>query len=171
MGALERARSALASRVAWVVLATVVAGALAVGSVHAGPQGAAARIAHLDSVVKCPSCEDLSIAQSEASTAVALRSFVAAGVRAGESDSQIEDAVVARYGQGILLSPRNILAWVLPVSAAALAAVLVGLALWRRGRRTGVGEVAPGGEGVAGEDAELVAAALAGRRGSDGDVA
>jgi cytochrome c-type biogenesis protein CcmH len=162
---MARLRAALASPAAWGMLAVVVAAALVVGSVHPGPAGQAARIARLDSIIKCPSCEDLSIAQSEALTALALRSFVAAGVASGESDSQIEDAVVARYGPGILLQPRNPLVWVLPSVGTVAAAVLVGAVMWRR-RRGATGPAAVPGA-PAGEDEALVASALAGRRGSD----
>ena len=83
-------RDLLASRLAWAVLALVVAAALAIGSVHPGVTSVDGRIAYLDSVIKCPSCDDLSIAQSNASTAVALRTVVAADVHAGESNAQIE---------------------------------------------------------------------------------
>jgi cytochrome c-type biogenesis protein CcmH len=162
----ERIRSVLASRTAWALLVLTAGAALAVGSVHGGPHGASARIANLDSIIKCPSCEDLSIAQSQASTAVALRAFVAAGVEAGESDTQIEDAVVARYGPGILLQPKEALVWVLPAAGIGVAALLLGAALWRRRRGQGA---AP--DQLAQDDDDLVAVALADRRGTDGDPA
>ena len=51
--------------------------------------GAQARIAHLETLVKCPACEDLSVAQSNATSAIAVRHEIARRVRAGESDNQI----------------------------------------------------------------------------------
>lgn len=154
----RRVRDLLASRTAWLVLAVVVVAALWVGSVHPGGTGDTARIARLDSIIKCPSCDDLSIAQSNASTAVALRAVVAADVHAGESDAAIESYVVSRYGPAILLQPRNPLVWVLPVAGVGVAAAATGLVLWRRRRpAAGSGAATPG-------DEELVATALAGRR-------
>jgi cytochrome c-type biogenesis protein CcmH len=153
--------SLLSSRAAWAVLGVTVVVALAIGSVHGAPQSPAARVAQLDAIIKCPSCEDLSIAQSEAPTAVALRAFVAAGVQAGESDSQIENAVVARYGADILLQPRDVLVWVLPLGGIGLAVGALGVALWRRRSRP-----AAAGDASLDEDRELVAAALAERQGA-----
>jgi cytochrome c-type biogenesis protein CcmH len=147
----------ISGRVAWAVLAVVVAATLVVGSIHSGAQGDAARIAHLDSIIKCPSCEDLSIAQSNAPTAIGLRSVVAADVHAGRSDAQVEQYAVSRYGPSVLLEPSGgigSVAWGLPLAAVAVAAAAVGTFLWRR-RRPGVR--------AASEDEALVAAALARR--------
>lgn len=155
----RRVRDLLATRSAWVLLAAVVVAGLWVGSVHPAATSDAARIARLDSVIKCPSCDDLSIAESNASTAVALRAVVAADVHAGESDAAIESYVVSRYGQSILLQPSDPLVWVLPVAGVAVAAAATGLVLWRRRRLTSAGPTAP-----AAADEQLVAAALADRR-------
>jgi cytochrome c-type biogenesis protein CcmH len=155
-----RWRELLTGRVAWAVLAGVVVAALAVGSVHPGASSESARISKLDSIIKCPSCDDLSIAQSDASTAVALRAVVAADVHAGESDAQIESFVVARYGPSILLQPSSPLVWVLPVAGIAVAAGALGIVMWRRRRG-----VPAAGDGAGGEaDEALVAAALSERQ-------
>ena len=72
--------------------------ALAIGSVHTSQPSAAVRISHLDSLIKCPSCVDLSISQSDVPIAVGLRAQVAAWVHQGLSDAKIERLVVARFG-------------------------------------------------------------------------
>jgi cytochrome c-type biogenesis protein CcmH len=153
---------AVSGRVAWALLAVVVAGALALGSFHPGPDSDTARISHLDSVIKCPSCEDLSIAQSNAPTAIGLRSIVAADVRAGQSDAEIEQYAVSRYGPSVLLEPDGgigSVAWALPLVALAVAVGAVGAFLWRRRRPVAR---------VASEDETLVAAALGRRANPEG---
>ena len=129
--------SVLASRPAWVAVVVVLLVALGIGSVHPAQPSSSARIAHLDSVIKCPSCVDLSIAQSDAPIAVGLRSEVAAWVHQGLSDAQIEQLVVARFGEQALLVPSGSGAdvlWALPVSAVGAACVLLAAYLWRRRR-------------------------------------
>jgi cytochrome c-type biogenesis protein CcmH len=92
---------------------------------------AAQRISHLESLVKCPSCEDLSVAQSTASSAVAVRHEIAQMVAKGDSDTQILTTIEDSYGPAILLSPSTsglgTLLWLLPtgVFVGLLATVLV----------------------------------------------
>jgi cytochrome c-type biogenesis protein CcmH len=126
--------------------------ALGIGSVHTPPPSAAARIAHLDSVIKCPSCVDVSIAQSDAPIAVALRAEVAAWVREGVSDARIERLVVDRFGEQVLLIPSgsgaDLLLWVVPVAAVGGGALILGGYLWRRRRlepSPGAGAIAAAG--------------------------
>ncbi len=117
----------------WVLaLACVVAIALVVAPSGSSQQG---RIAHLESLVKCPSCDDLSVAQSNATSALAVRNDIANRVRAGQSDNRILTSLESTYGASILLSPSTsglgALLWLVPL--AALAALFVaGLRLWRR---------------------------------------
>jgi cytochrome c-type biogenesis protein CcmH len=84
--------------------ALVVVVALALASAPSVPSSTA-RIAHLESLVKCPSCEDLSVAQSNATSAVAVRNEIAQKVQEGESDNHILTSLEAAYGTSILLSP------------------------------------------------------------------
>ena len=138
----ERARrsasSVLASRPAWVIVAVAVVVALSIGSVHPTQPSSSVRIAHLDSVIKCPSCIDLSIAQSDAPIAVGLRAEVAAWVHEGLSDTRIEQLVVARFGGQALLVPSgsgvDVLLWAVPASLVGGAVVLLAVYLWRRRR-------------------------------------
>lgn len=92
-----------------VALCAVLGVALLVGSgaLDAQHAGASARIAALERDVRCPGseCGDLSVAQSEAPSSIALRNEIAADVRGGQSDRDILATIVARYGTGILLSP------------------------------------------------------------------
>jgi cytochrome c-type biogenesis protein CcmH/NrfF len=149
----------LTSRISFLVLILLVAAALGVGSVHHAPQTPAVRIAYLESIIKCPSCTDLSIAQSNATTAVGLRQVVAQMVHAGRSDAAIETEVQQLYpDQGEILVPTGgitTLEWVIPLAALLVAAAILLVALILRR--------APSGRASA-EDEALVAAAR--RRGS-----
>jgi cytochrome c-type biogenesis protein CcmH len=121
-----------------VIVAVIAVLALGFGSVHPAQPSSSARIAHLDSVIKCPSCIDLSIAQSDAPIAVGLRAEVAAWVHEGLSDARIKELVVARFGEQALLVPSgsgaDILLWAVPVVAIGGAGVLLAVYLWRRRR-------------------------------------
>ncbi len=96
-----------------------------------------ARIAHLESLVRCPSCEDLSVAQSSAPTALAVRHEIAAAVARGASDTAILTALETAYGPAILLSPPTsglgTLLWAGPL-ALIVAALALGALRWRRRR-------------------------------------
>ncbi|HET8989769.1 MAG TPA: cytochrome c-type biogenesis protein CcmH [Acidimicrobiales bacterium] len=87
--------------------------------------GSAARVARLESLVRCPSCADLSVAQSDATSAIAVRHEIAADVARGLSDTEILTSLEAAYGTSILLSPPTsglgALLWIGPL--------LVGLAV------------------------------------------
>lgn len=96
---------------------------------------AAQRVAHLESLVRCPSCEDLSVAQSNATTAIAVRHEIESRVRAGASDTAILTSLEATYGSSVLLSPPTsglgALLWAVPL-ALVLVAAGVAIKLVRR---------------------------------------
>jgi len=129
----------MASRPAWAIVAVLAVVLLAIGSVHPPATASSARIAHLDAIIKCPSCEDLSLAQSNAPSALTLRHEVASWVAAGWSDQRVEDWVVAHDGPGGLLVPQasgiSTALYLVPVTLVIGAALCVGSALWRRRRR------------------------------------
>ncbi|MDA8038211.1 MAG: cytochrome c-type biogenesis protein CcmH [Actinomycetota bacterium] len=128
----------MSSRVVWLGLAVAAVVLLAVGSVHGPESSASARVAYLESVLKCPSCEDLSITQSDAPSAVALRHRVLRWVDEGWSDAKIEQAVVSSYGEAELLVPPaggvNATLYILPVALIGLATAAVGWHLFGRRR-------------------------------------
>jgi cytochrome c-type biogenesis protein CcmH len=85
------------------------------------------RIAHLESLVKCPACEDLSVAQSNATSSIAVRHDITRRVKEGQSDNKILTSLEATYGTSILLSPSTsglgLLLWLVPLGAVAALAV------------------------------------------------
>jgi cytochrome c-type biogenesis protein CcmH len=145
------------------VLLVVLAVALAVGGgLGSSPHRTAAqRAAALDGDLRCPSCDDLSVAQSSASAAVAVRHEVLHLAREGRTDQQIDDALVAQYGPSILLRPpdRGLagLVWIIPVVAGALAVAALGVLFWRRGWQMARlrQEASLGAEAQPGQEAEL----------------
>jgi cytochrome c-type biogenesis protein CcmH len=94
-----------------------------------------ARARDLSRELRCMVCQNQSIDDSEAPLARDLRLLVRERIAAGDSDSQVIDFLVARYGEFVLLKPRferqTLLLWLLtPVALAG-----GGLALWMHGRR------------------------------------
>ena len=141
----------------WVLLVVVLAGALAVGASHrSGPATPAQRAASLDAELRCPSCDDVSVANSSAASAVAIRQLVRADTNAGESDQAIIEYLQSRY-PGIVLRPSTSglegIVWFAPLIAFALAAVLIARLFWRKRSR-------PADVRLKDEDRLLVADAL-----------
>ncbi len=105
------------------------------------PPTTAQRAAAIETAVKCPSCPDLSVAQSEATTSLAVRHEIVQMVDQGRSTTQIEQALVDQYGQTILLVPPAsggiAVIWLLPIVLAVGALVAMGVFFVRRGRQFG----------------------------------
>src|SRR5262249_59145714 len=65
-----------------------------------------ARVQKLGKQLRCATCQGLSIADSPASMARAQLDKVREMVSAGKNDEEIRAYFVARYGEGILFSPK-----------------------------------------------------------------
>jgi cytochrome c-type biogenesis protein CcmH len=93
------------------------------------------RARDLSRELRCMVCQNQSIDDSEAPLARDLRLLVRERIAAGDSDAQVIDFLVARYGEFVLLKPRlkphTLLLWLMPPLALAGG----GLALWTYGRR------------------------------------
>lgn len=93
------------------------------------------RIVHLESIVRCPACEGLSVAQSNATSSIAIRHEIARRVKAGDSDTSILTSLQDRYGSALLLTPSSrglgAVLWIVPCAAIAL-----GLFILRRAVRS-----------------------------------
>jgi len=138
-----RHRRPAASRLVWPALAVVLAVALTFSvSTHSGARTAAERAAAIDGNLKCPSCESISVQDSSASTADAVRQVVLARIHAGQSDQQIYRYLESLYGPSILLRPPTTgitaVVWLVPVVAAAAGLGGLGLFFWRRRRPVAV---------------------------------
>lgn len=120
-------------------MALVVALALLVGVTgDRAPQTEAERVRSIASGVKCPTCQGLSAAESDAIAAQAVRDAIREGIRDGRTDAQIRAFLVSRFGDEILLKPKatgiSALVWVLPVAAIVIATAALA-ATFRRWKR------------------------------------
>jgi cytochrome c-type biogenesis protein CcmH len=116
------------------------------------------RARDLSRELRCMVCQNQSIDDSEAPLARDLRLLVRERIAAGDSDAQVLDFLVARYGEFVLLKPRvephTLLLWLLPPLALAGG----GVALWINGRRRSKSAAADDGSTVkltADEEARL----------------
>ncbi len=104
-----------------------------------------ARARTLSSELRCLVCQNQSIDDSEAPLARDLRLLVRERLTQGDSDTQVLDFLVSRYGQFVLLKPRlelqTIFLWGLP--PAALIAGMIGLLITARRRRKLAIDAAP----------------------------
>jgi cytochrome c-type biogenesis protein CcmH len=123
----------------WIALGLVVVVALAVVLWPRHDTSPATRAANLERELKCPECQGLSVADSEAPTSRAIRADIKSRIAAGQSDADIREAYVKLYGSQILLAPQSsgisLLVWILPVVVLALGATGIAFVL-ARNRRT-----------------------------------
>jgi cytochrome c-type biogenesis protein CcmH len=119
----------------WVALGLVVLIALAVVLWPNGSRSPAARAHELETQLKCPECQGLSVADSQAPTSRAIRADIKRRIKDGESDERIRQAYVDTYGESILLTPRDsgvsLIVWILPIVVLALGATGIVFALRR----------------------------------------
>jgi cytochrome c-type biogenesis protein CcmH len=105
------------------------------------------RARRISSDLRCLVCQNQSIDESDAPLAKDLRVLVRERLTAGDSDWQVRDFVVERYGEFVLLRPRfalhTALLWLAPVLVVSLGALGLILMLRRRGRPAGEPALTP----------------------------
>jgi len=98
-----------------------------------------ARARNLSQELRCMVCQNQSIDDSEASLARDLRLLVRERLMQGDSDKQVLDFLVARYGEFVLLKPRfepqTLLLWGIP-PLSLLGGLVVLLVMARRRQTT-----------------------------------
>jgi len=98
--------------------------------------GLEARARALSRELRCMVCQNQSIDDSDAPLARDLRVLVRERLTSGDSDSQVIDFLVARYGEFVLLKPRfawhNALLWLTPAAALVAGAIAMFAAIRRR---------------------------------------
>lgn len=120
--------------------ALVAAAALAFVALRGSPapSGLQDRVRAVASTLRCPVCQDLSVADSPSAIAREMRAEIGRDLRAGMTPAAIRAYFVSRYGDWILLSPPrsglNLLVWIAPVLllVAGLAAGVLAVRRWVR---------------------------------------
>jgi cytochrome c-type biogenesis protein CcmH len=134
------------------------AGALAFVAIR-GPARASTpqeRTRQIAASLRCPVCQDLSVADSPSTVAREMRAAIGRDLTEGLTPDQIRARFVASYGQWILLSPPrrgiNLVAWVAPLLllVGGLLLAVVAVRRWTLSGRAGGGPApAPPGNGGA----------------------
>jgi cytochrome c-type biogenesis protein CcmH len=96
--------------------------------------------------LRCMVCQNQSIDDSEAPLARDLRLLVRERLKAGDSDTQVVDFMVARYGEFVLLKPRlswhTAILWAAPLSILIVGLFAVGFSVLRRSKANPLPEIA-----------------------------
>src|SRR5450631_1330156 len=101
--------------------------------------------------LRCMVCQNQSIDDSEAPLARDLRLLVRERLKAGDSDTEVVDFMVARYGEFVLLKPRvswhTAILWGAPLAILIAGLFAIGFSVLRRSSGSPLPEVAKWSEG------------------------
>jgi cytochrome c-type biogenesis protein CcmH len=125
--------------IAWIAGASL---ALHPGTVLAlTPDEVERRVAAIADRLRCPTCQAISVKDSEAAFSQQIREKVQLMVQEGQTDEQIEAFFVSRYGEWILRSPPasgvGLIVWILPGLAIAAAGGWITWSIVRQRTRGG----------------------------------
>ena len=100
-----------------------------------------ARARELSRGLRCLVCRNESIDESNAELAGELRVLVRERLTAGDSDAEVIDYLVARYGEYVLLAPTtggsNLILWATPLVLLVLGGAVAGTTIARQRGREG----------------------------------
>jgi len=124
-----------------------------------------ASLVEIEKQVMCPVCGTL-LQLAESPQAQREKAFIKRLIAAGKTEAQIKDALVVEYGNEVLALPPDsgfsLSAYVVPIVAFLIAALALGLGVWRWRRAGGPkDDGTPRAAGPSGEDAERLDADLA----------
>jgi cytochrome c-type biogenesis protein CcmH len=103
-----------------------------------------ARARSLSREIRCLVCQNQSIDESEADLARDLRLILRERIKAGDSDAEVKDFLVVRYGDFVLLDPPvKPATWLLWFGPAAILLIALGGAWLYLRRRPTLAEAAP----------------------------
>jgi cytochrome c-type biogenesis protein CcmH len=98
-----------------------------------------ARAVAIQKSMRCVVCQSQSLDESDAPLAADLRRLIRARIAAGDSDAQVDQYLVARYGDFILmkppLKPQTYALWFAPLGVLLLGGAAVALVLVRARKR------------------------------------
>ncbi len=129
---MKTARGLGAMLVALIAFVALSGGAQAVEPNEILPDSALeTRARSISTNLRCLVCQNQSIDDSDAPLARDLRILVRDRLKAGDSDAEVIDFVVSRYGEFVLLKPRLNRATALLWAGPFLVLLLASAALWR----------------------------------------
>jgi cytochrome c-type biogenesis protein CcmH len=115
-----------------LLLALIAAAAAPLGV--AGPP----RQADLEAEIVCPTCKT-TLDQSSSPIALRMKVYIRERIAAGDSAAEIKAQLVDQFGPAVLAEPPkrgfDLLAWLLPLAALIIGAVVVGALAWTWSRR------------------------------------
>ena len=124
--------------IGWVGALTAIVIALSIATLsHRHQPSNSERSLNLAEQFACPVCEGQSVAQSDSSTAKAIRSEINKRIDQGQTDQQITTYLIGSFSESISLKPRATgvvgLVWITPVVAfvTAVAGLIVVFRRWR----------------------------------------
>jgi len=132
---------------AWRIIITVLLLAVAMPAFAQEPQLAdpalEQRARNLSYEIRCVVCQSQSVAESDSDIARDMRGLIREQIAAGQSDQQIRDYLVARYGDFVLFEPpfkaTTYVLWIGPFALLALASIGVAVYFRRRAAQPAVG--------------------------------
>lgn len=144
----------------WVLMAVVACAALIIGATgDVEPTSDGERVSQLANTIRCPQCRGQSVAESNVAIAREIRGDIRNRIAAGQTDDEIRQVYIDRFGRSVVLTPDGEgftgLVWIVPVVAAAVGCAAVGMALFRWRNEAAVDK----SDAVDDEDRELVEAA------------
>ncbi|MCW7540894.1 cytochrome c-type biogenesis protein CcmH [Aquabacterium sp. A7-Y] len=111
------------------------------------------RLQTLAAELRCPVCQNQSLADSNAELAADLREEIRRQLAAGRTDQQVRDFMVSRYGEFVLYDPplqtHTVVLWAAPFAMLVGAA---GVLAWRARGRCQLAQASTGASTPASED-------------------
>lgn len=93
------------------------------------------RVLEISNELRCPTCQAISVKDSDAAFSRQMRDKIRAMLTEGKSEAEIKAYFVASYGEWVLRAPKKegvgLLLWGLPIAGIAVAG---GLLMWRQRR-------------------------------------
>ena len=122
---------------AWILGASLIGMAnAAIDTYQFKDEAERARVRSLTEELRCPKCQNQNIADSNAPIATDLRREIFRMLEEGQSNAQIVDFLVLRYGDFVLYKPpvdtRTYLLWYGPFALLGLGALGLGVLVLRR---------------------------------------